>query len=253
MTQNSRRLLWGGCANVRDLGGHAAEDGGVTRSGSLIRSDNLARLTLEGQEAVKTGGVSTIIDVRSPFELDIEANPFAQASAADAPNYRNLPLMDEADAEGQALINAAPTVTEMYRLMLDRFRANMGVIMLGIADAPSGAVVIHCHAGKDRTGLVVALALRLVGVSKDQIAEDYTLSDLYLSDLYQELLAKKSDPGERALLAEQLSSKPEAILGALSHLDEHYGGVEAYLLGCGLETEAIGRLRSRLLASAPTA
>lgn len=217
MTQSSRRLLWGGCSNARDLGGHATADGGVTRTGSLIRSDNLARLSAEGQDAVRQGGVSAIIDVRSPYELDLEANPFARSSANGGPVYRNLPLMDEADTEGVTLVNAAPTVAEAYRLMLDRFQNNIGVIMAGIADAPPGAVVIHCHAGKDRTGLVVALALRLAGVSEGLIAEDYALSDTYLDALYKEMLSKKADPVERTELVEQLSSKPEAMLGALSH------------------------------------
>lgn len=247
MTQSSRRLLWSGCSNVRDLGGHAAADGGVIRTGSLIRSDNLARLSAEGQDAVREGGVSAIIDVRSPFELDLEANPFARSSANDGPVYRNLPLMDEADTEGVTLVNAALTVAEAYQHMLDRFRSNIGLIMTGIADAPPGAVVIHCHAGKDRTGLVVALALRLAGVHEDLIAKDYALSDTYLSALYQEMIDKKADPAERAQLAEQLSSTPEAMLGALSHLDARYGGVEPYLLGCGLDSETIQRLRSRLV------
>lgn len=253
MTQSSHRLLWDGCSNVRDLGGHHLMHGGVTRTGSLIRSDNLARLTPAGQDAVRVGGVSTIIDVRSPYELDLEANPFAQAPANNDPVYRNLPLMDEADTEGVALINTASSVAEMYQTMLDRFQANIGAIMTGIADAHPGAVVVHCHAGKDRTGLVVAMALRLSGVSIDQIVEDHTLSDTYLSALYKELLDKKTDPNERARLAEQLSSKPEAILGALSHLDEYYGGVESYLLGCGLDTITIQKLRSRLLESTAAA
>lgn len=160
--------------------------------------------------------------------------------------------MDEADTKGVALVNAAPTVAEAYRLMLDRFGGNIGVIMAGIADAPPGAVVVHCHAGKDRTGLVVALALRLAGVSEDLIAEDYALSDTYLDALYKEMLDKKADPAERAELAEQLSSKPEAMLGALSHLDERYGGVKPYLLKCGLDAETIRRLHSRLLEPAAT-
>lgn len=250
MAQSSHRLLWDGCSNVRDLGGHAAIDGRVVRTSSLIRSDNLARLTAEGQDAVRAGGVSTIIDVRSPYELDIEANPFARSSSNGSPVYRNLPLMDEADTEGVALINAASSVAEAYRVMLDRFQTNIGAIIRGIADAPPGAVVINCHAGKDRTGLVVALALRLAGVPEDRIAEDYALSDDYLSTLYAEMLAKKSNPDERARLAEQLSSKPEAILEVLSHLDSYYGGVELYLAACGLDDQATKMLRERLLEPA---
>ncbi len=213
MTQSSRRLLWSGCSNVRDLGGYATTDGGVSRTGSLIRSDNLARLTAEGQDAVRQGGVSTVIDVRSPYELDLEANPFARSSANGGPIYRNLPLMDEADTEGVALVNAAPTVAEAYRHMLDRFQHNIGLITSGIADAPSGAVVIHCHAGKDRTGLVVALALRLAGVSEGMIAEDYALSDTYLDALYKEMLSKKPTPLSVPIWPSSSVPSPKRCLG----------------------------------------
>ncbi len=248
MTQ-SQRLLWEGCLNVRDLGGYTAADGHVTRAGSLIRSDNLARLTAAGQQTVRETGVSTIIDVRSPYELGLEANPFAQMVVAD-PIYLNLPLLDEKDAEGMARINAAPTLTAMYRIMLERFQRNIGEIMTAIADAPPGAVVCHCHSGKDRTGLIAALALKSVGVPDADIAADYALSDTYLSALYSEMLAKKTDPEARARLAAQLTSKPEAILGALLHLETRYGGVKPYLAACGLGEQTQRKLHERLLQSA---
>lgn len=245
MTQHSRRLLWDGCLNVRDLGGYVAADGRTTRASSLIRSDNLARLTTAGQQTVRETGVSTIIDVRSPYELDLEANPFAQMLIA-GPLYLNLPLLDETDAEGMALIDAAP-MTEMYRIMLERFQSNIGEIMTAVANAPPGAVVFHCHSGKDRTGLIAALVLKLADVPDADIAADYALSDNYLSALYSEMLAKKTDPEARARLAEQLTSKPEAILGALLHLEARYGGTESYLEACGLNQETQRKLRERLL------
>lgn len=235
--------------NVRDLGGYAAADGRATRAGSLIRADNLARLTAVGQQTVRETGVSTIIDVRSLYELGLEANPFEQMLATDL-TYLNLPLLDETDAESMTLINTAPTLTEMYRIMLERFCGPIGKIMTAVADAPQGAVVLHCHSGKDRTGLIAALALKLVGVADTDIAADYALSDSYLSKLYSEMLAKKTDPEERDRLAEQLTSKPEAILGALSHLEEQYGGVEMYLQACGLSQQTQRKLYERLLQSA---
>ena len=245
MTQHPRRLLWDGCLNVRDLGGYIAADGSITRTRSLIRSDNLARLTAAGQQTVRKTGVSTIIDVRSPYELGLEANPFAQMVVNLS--YLNLPLLDETDAEAMALINGAPTLTEMYCTMLDRFYGPIGRIMTAIADAPPGAVIFHCHSGKDRTGLIAALALKLAGVADADIAADYAFSDSYLSKLYREMLSKKTDPEERARLAEQLTSKPEAILGALLYLEEQYGGVEPYLQACGLDEETRQRLCERLL------
>lgn len=231
--------------NVRDLGGYVAADDLITHASSLIRSDNLARLTAAGQQTVRETGVSTIIDVRSPYELGLEANPFAQMSVPD-PLYLNLPLLDDADAEGMALINAAP-MTEMYRIMLDRFQSNIGEIMTAIATALPGAVVFHCHSGKNRTGLIAALALESVGVPNADIAADYALSDSYLGALYSEMLDKKADPEARARLAEQLTSKPEAILGALLHLEEQYGGIESYLEACGLNLETQQKLHERLL------
>ncbi len=191
-------------------------------------------------------GVPTIIDLRSPYELGLETNPFAQVSVTD-PIYLNLPLLNETDAESMTLINAAPTLTEMYCIMLDRFQSNIGKIMMAIADAPLGAVVFHCHSGKDRTGLIAALALKLAGVPDTDIAADYALSDSYLSKLYSEMLAKKADSEARARLAEQLTSKPETIFSTLLYLEERYGGVESYLKACGLNQEAQQKLHERLV------
>lgn len=233
--------------NVRDLGGHASAAGYITRTGGLIRADNLARLTAAGQQTVRETGVSTIIDVRSPYELGLEANPFAQRLNDADPSYLNLPLLDETDAEGMALINAAPNLTEMYCIMLERFKGNIGEIMTAIAAAPPGAVVFHCHSGKDRTGLIAALVLKSVGVADADIAADYALGDSYLGPLYSEILAKKVDPEARARLAEPLTSKPEAILSALLHLEERYGGIEPYLEACGLNQGTQRKLRERML------
>ena len=131
--------------------------------------------------------------------------------------------------------------------MLDRFQKNIGEILTAAADAPAGAVAFHCHSGKDRTGLIAALTLELVGVADTDIAADYALSDRYLAVRYSEMLAEKTDPEERARLAEQLTSKPEAILGALLHLKERYGGVDLYLEACELNQRTRQKLRERML------
>ena len=241
-----RRLFWDGCLNVRELGGYTAADGRFTRSNSLVRADNLARLTAAGQQAVQKSNVSTIIDLRSPYELELETNPFAQSADA-RPAYLELPLMDASDTESMALLNAAPNLTEMYKIMLRRFQKNIGEIFTAVVAAPVGTVVFHCHSGKDRTGLVAALALKLAGVTDANIAADYALSDRYLAERYSEILAQKDDPEARARLAEQLTAKPEVILGALLYLEEQYGGVEGYLEVCGLEQTLQQGLRERLL------
>lgn len=242
----SANLVWQGCLNVRDVGGCATRDGRRIRTGVLIRSDNLSRLTEDGQVAVRAAQVSMIIDLRSPFELDLESNPFRDARPP-GPAYLNLPLIDQNDQESTSLINLAPTVAEAYQLMLDRCQANIAAILdVAVAAALAGPVVVHCHSGKDRTGLIVALALRAAGVDDQDIARDYALSDNNLAARYAEMLDRAPDESARARLAAQLTSKPESILSALNHLDRQYGGTDQYLRACGLGNAAVRRLRKRL-------
>ena len=239
-----RKLGWDGCPNARDLGGLQTPAGSSIRRGALIRSDNFARLTEAGIAAVEQAGVSLVIDLRSAFELEIEANPFATRDTID---YKHLPLMNDADEAGLELVQQSRDAVQMYEVMLERFKPQIGAILQAIADAPSGAVVVHCHAGKDRTGLVAALSLALAGVSADVIAEDYALSDQYLQALYQEILSNQPNDEARAQLAAVLTSKPESMLGALEYLEHHFGSVEAYLKACGLDDATLERLRSKLL------
>jgi len=242
MPLKSRQLEWSGCLNVRHLGGLIAREGSLTASLALIRADNLSRLTLEGQKSVLSSNVSAIVDLRSDYELDIEANPFTEQ-----PLYHHCPLFDESDRQVMESVYAAPNLGEMYQVILERFKPQLKVIFEVMADASKGSVVIHCHAGKDRTGLIVALALRLVGVSTDVIAEDYALSDEYLQPLYRELLAQKTNPAERAALEVQLSSQPTFIRAALKHVETRYGSARNYLLACGVGEMVLERLEARIL------
>ena len=239
-----RKLGWDGCPNARDLGGLQTPAGSSIRRGALIRSDNFARLTEAGIAAVEQAGVSLVIDLRSAFELEIQANPFATRDTID---YKHLPLMNDADEAGLELVQQSRDAVQMYEVMLERFKPQIGAILQAIADAPSGAVVVHCHAGKDRTGLVVALSLALAGVSASVIAEDYALSDQYLQALYEEMLSNQPDDEARAQLAAVLTSKPESILGALEFVNQQLGGLAVYLESCGLDTGTLEKLRSRLL------
>jgi len=242
MTAQERQLLWAGCSNVRHLGGFPAR-GGQTRALALIRADNLSRLTLEGQAALRACGVSAVLDLRSAYELELERNPFQGASGG--PLYLNRPLMDEADREGMRQIEARPELGQMYGVMLERFSHTIAAIFQALADAPEGAVVVHCHAGKDRTGLVTALAL--VGVDETHITEDYALSDLYLASLYAEIMEKLT-PDERQAWRQREVSRPEAIEAALRHLRERHGGPHAYLRAAGLSESTLERLERRLVA-----
>ena len=155
-----RKLSWDGCPNARDLGGLQTASGSSIRRAALIRSDNFGRLTEAGIAAVEQADVSLVIDLRSAFELEIEANPFA--SRASSVTYRHLPLINDADEAGLELVQQSRDATEMYEVMLERFKPQIGAILEAIADAPAGGVVVHCHAGKDRTGLAAGASTTLM-------------------------------------------------------------------------------------------
>jgi protein-tyrosine phosphatase len=249
MTDFRRRLCWDGCSNTRHLGGFIAGNGHLTSS-DVVRSDNLIKLTPAGRTALVADGVTTVIDLRFFGELEKHPNPFAGSTSGSisGPTYLHRPMMSERDPVAMAPIRAAQTTVEAYTATLEGFKGNIAAIMTAIADSAPGRVVVHCSAGKDRTGLTTALALRCAGVNDRDIADDYALTDQYLRAEYDQELAEIHDPAERAERATDLQTNPEAILETLHHLEQRYGSVQGYLWAAGMPSETLERLRLRLLS-----
>jgi protein-tyrosine phosphatase len=243
-----RVLNWEACLNVRDVGGYPAKDGRQTRLGALVRADGLHQLTAAGRAALLDYGVRTIIDLRFRDEIEQRPNPFARPEERNGHvKYLNLPPVDSTDKNVDEAMNRAPSVLARYRLALDFGQARIAKIATAIADAPEGCVLVHCHAGKDRTGRLVALLLGLVGVPDQTIADDYALTDVYLRPLYEEILKIEPDPKEREAFTRQIVEAPEMMLQVLSYVDKQYGGAEGYLSGGGVTEEKLEWLRGRLL------
>ncbi|HEY3107142.1 MAG TPA: tyrosine-protein phosphatase, partial [Chloroflexota bacterium] len=245
---NQRHLPWDACFNIRDVGGYAAAPGRRTRWRALLRGDNLAWLRPSGREALIDYGVRTIIDLRHPREIARAAHPFAsETPRRGGPAYLNLPVSDWTDASLRARIESAGTNEEIYRIVLGRARLQIGRTMRAIADAPDGPVLVHCNAGKDRTGMIAALALALAGVPAPTIAQDYALSGPLLKPYYAAVVKEvPTDPESLTRLAERMACRPEAMLAMLAELETEHGGVEAYLETAGLQAAEIERLRVRL-------
>lgn len=242
-----RSLRWDACLNVRDLGGLPTVGGRRMRWGALVRADLLCRLTETGLAEVRRHGVRTVIDLRSAAEAAHEPNPFAAAGPGE-PDYRNLPVEDDADRASRTPSGTDLTAAELYQTSLDANRARFAGIAAGVARAVSGGVLLHCHAGKDRTGLVVALLLALVGVTDEEIAIDYALSGANVEALAREWLDRVArTPAERVRLLAQAVPHREVMDATLAHLHGTHGGAEAYLRAGGLADDEVAALRTRLL------
>ena len=235
-------LAWDACLNVRDLGGLTTVEGRSVRRGALVRSDQLCRLNDGGRGALLAHGVRTVIDLRTPAELARDPDPIWDGHGVD---YLHIAQQDEAlwrDLDG-----IARTRTERDSAAIDRRSEQIVAMARAVANAAPGGVLIHCLAGKDRTGIAVALLLGLVGVSDADIAADYALSEAALGSEKVAALAAAADEDARARIERGYDSRPETMLATLAHLRTRHGGAEAYLRGAGLAAAEVDRIRARLL------
>jgi protein-tyrosine phosphatase len=229
-----RHLDWPGLANARDLGGLPVKDGRI-RQGALIRTESLTRL--EDPDVLRDAGVSLIVDLRRPGE-SVEPHPFA-----DDDIYVNLPVEDPADVK-----DIDSTMGALYLAMLDA-RPDLFAAALGsMAEAEPGAVLVHCAAGKDRTGLVVALALGVAGAEPETTAADYAVTGERLRPFVEKYLSTIEDEQQREFWRGHQATPVAFMLDVLDHLEREYGGVEPYLRTGGINDEQLRALRERLVA-----
>jgi protein-tyrosine phosphatase len=206
----------------------------------LVRSDSLRSLNAAGQEAMAAYGVTMVIDLRSESEVASSPSPFA--ATPGSPTYSHLPLIDDAT---MLKLAEAPDMFERYLMMLDHRAAAFKDIFSALANT-EGTAVFHCFAGKDRTGMVAAMSLALVGVEVESIASDYAETDSQMATRYEEWLAAAT-PEQLSDMRDDLRCPPERIVGVLERLDERWGGVEGYLEAAGLPPADISKLRAKLI------
>jgi protein tyrosine/serine phosphatase len=229
-------LAWDGCVNVRDVGG-------------IVRADNIRLLSDEGWQALVDHGVRRVIDLRFPQELadDVPRDaPVEVVHISLLGKGYSAEWQDEFDAAMDRSQTAADYLEWSYLEFLERFRDRFVLAFEAIANAPGGPVVVHCMGGKDRTGLVVALALRLAGESVDAAAADYARSEANLAGRHAAWVGAAPNPAERRRREMLLPTPASTMQSVLEELDRRYGSVEEYLLGGGLSAADVERVRARL-------
>jgi protein-tyrosine phosphatase len=234
-----RRLELAGVFNLRDVGGYPAAGGRTTRWRALLRSDALHRLDPVGGAVLAGLGLRTVLDLRT--EAEAELAPSALDGLADRRTHISLLAGDLA---------ALPLELDaIYRYMIDQCGDTIGAAIKVLADGGAFPALVHCSAGKDRTGIVVALILAVLGVPDELIAADYELSARYLDSESTPAIAQlQASTGLGAELTQPLLSSPgPLILDVLAWARESGGSVDGYLLDRGLTAADLDRLRAALL------
>ena len=232
----ARHLPFEGTRNLRDVGGYPAAGGRRTRWRTLLRSDELTVLPDAAQVDLIALGVRQVIDLRWPDELARSPSVFA---GSDAVRYTSLPLLDDDPTP-------YPTQVDVYRHLFDARASQLADVARALLEPDGLPAIIGCAAGKDRTGVVIALLLDLAGVPTPVIVEDYALTARYFSA--PETVVHPPDWRHEPL---DLLSRPEFMTETLEHLDQAHGGARALLRREGISDADVDRLVERLTEPTP--
>ena len=236
----ARHLKFAGTYNFRDVGGYPTCGGGTTRWRTLFRSDSPHRLSEADRASLVEYGLRTAIDLRQAAELTEAPNVFAASTQV---TYRHLPLLSDVPSMPEVL----PALVDIYRSILDDRREQVGAALAALAAPDALPAVVNCTAGKDRTGLIVALLLGLAGVPAETIVADYALSGVCLAGVYLDE-ARQRAKAQGFSYDLQVLCEPDFMRTTLAHLRKRYGGIEAYARATGLGDMEIDRLRRAMVA-----
>jgi len=251
-----------GVINVRDIGNlpSAAYPGKVTKPNLMFRSAELSGVKPEGKALLKDLGITAVYDLRSDTEIRKYNTP---SPTVEGITFHHVPVFQTADyspemmAKRYALYASGKTEAflELYSQVLDHGGHAFGAVLRRIRDHPSEGLIFHCTAGKDRTGVLAAILLKIAGVADDAIAHDYALTRIGREPAREMIMARLSkEPlfasnNEAAL--NMFTCRHETMSAFLKYFEEKYGGVESYIKRyIGLSDEDLDTVRNNILIPA---
>jgi protein-tyrosine phosphatase len=237
---DGRYLRVDGTFNLRDVGGYSTCAGGSVVWRTLFRSDSLHRLDSQGAAGLTALDLRTIVDLRA--DIEVEQRPSAVAGLpariVRAPIVRDPTGLPPLTGLG-----------EEYRYMIDERGDSIGAAIMELCAPGALPALVHCAAGQDRTGVVIALVLAVLGVPDELIGADYSLSSVYLDPDSTAVIWRLKTAGRGDhVTAELLSSPAGLILNALAWARAAGGGsVDGYLTAHGVGAPDLAALRSALV------
>jgi protein-tyrosine phosphatase len=248
--RNRRVVDMEGCFNFRDLGGYRASDGRTVKWQRLFRADCLHRLTGTDLSQLGDLGLATVIDLRTGQELE-EVGRISWPAPDLA--YHHLPMLDVLPDRTTypAWVDAA-YVADRYAGMLEKGADAMAEALLILADAAAYPAVFHCAAGKDRTGLLAAVVLGLLGVSDEDIITDYALSQEAMARMLAWLRAERPETREQleGSAAAIVAAEPDTMSLFIERLRQQHGSFASYAESLGVGA-AVASIQQALLDDSP--
>lgn len=258
-----------GLNNLRDVGGTPLVSGGEVRSGQLLRSDNLQDLTADDIAQLRELGLRDVIDLRSAFERHhVGISPLVDE---DGMTVHPLSYLNEVGLEGVTNLDEAaelignalpfqprgsvpvtdPVVSTYLGFLADRPAEVLTALRI-IAHG-EGATLVHCAAGKDRTGVTIALALLLVGADPDAVVADYALSSERVPAVVERMM--RNPIYGKGLAGRPMDShltRPETMQAFIDYIEAEYGpvsegGLAQMMAGMGWTEEDQAALEARLV------
>ncbi len=227
--------------NTRDCGGYPAADGKYIKWRTLLRTDCPLTLTDASLSTLEEIGVRTAIDLRNDQEIRDDATRHA-LDRAPGIRYLNLPLIPRFSPEMMPR-----DLAEAYLMYLRDLQPQIRAVISALASSEAPAIV-NCQAGKDRTGMIIALALGAVGVPLETLVADYALTEIYVRDLIPELIAEAiADGYDSERYRRMLETPPEAMRQALTWAIQRYGSIPNYLTAIGVTQAELDALKALLL------
>jgi len=233
-----------GTLNFRDVGGYPVHGGGVVAWRMLFRSDGLHHLDQAAAGLLGSLNLKTLVDLRTSMETELAPSPLDEFGERGTRALHISLIGDD--------INEVPAdLGEIYAYIVDTRGAAIGAAIRSLAAPGALPGLVHCTAGKDRTGIVVALTLAAIGVPDRYVAADYALTGIYLDPEHTPTIgrvATSTGMGDR-LTAALLASPPELILRVLDRARERGGSVAGYLADHGVPGPDLDRLRAALVTT----
>jgi protein-tyrosine phosphatase len=241
-----RRLSVQGTLNFRDIGGYPVRGGGTTAWRTLFRSDALHRVDDDGSGVIAELDLKTVIDLRVLEELMIAQSPLSDFADRGT---RTLHL----SLVGNDFSELPPELDGVYSYLVDNRGSAIGSAIKHLATPGALPALVHCTAGKDRTGIVIAFTLAAIGVPDEVIAADYALSSMYLVSEGIAVIGQISaDSGLTEELTEaMMASPPDLILRTLDRARARSGSIAGYLAGYGVTDADLAALRAALVTTEP--